>query len=166
MLPTLASLFTHRARCRVPYLPEVCVGIDIPKAGVDGDLGFCTSCPTYGGTVPTQCAGWTSTPDTIILPSGVSRSCTKYSSTGCKNQTIISDPTSGVTESMLTSVDVWYPDGGQDPLRIVLHQQLWETLPNIPTPIYTVQQSTMDITKFEVGSLSPAAFRHCTPINN
>ena len=144
-------------------MPEICVGIDIPKDGL-GDMGLCTSCPQYG-SLPLQCTGWTSAPDTIILPSGVSMSCTKYTSTGCKNQTILPD-SQGVSESMMLSVDVWYPNGAQDPVRITMRQDIWETVPDLPTPIYTNDVSTMDIAKFDVGSLSKAAFRHCTPINS
>eukprot|EP01043_Picozoa_sp_COSAG02_P074901 COSAG02_NODE_15200_length_1194_cov_1.067580_1_plen_145_part_00 len=144
-------------------MPEVCVGIDVPKDGV-GDMGLCTSCPQYG-TLPLQCTGWTSAPDTIIVHSGVSTSCTKYTTTGCKNQTVVPD-SQGVSESMMLNVDVWYPDGGQDPVRITLRQDIWETEPAPPAAIYTRDVSTLDIAKFEVGSLSPAAFSHCTPINS
>lgn len=63
---------------------------------------------------------------------------------------------------MQYSVDVYYAVSGQDPLRIVMHQDLWEDLPQVGV-VHTVDASTYDITKFEVGSLSPSSFRHCTP---
>lgn len=153
----LEPLLSHRT-CRVPYLPAVCLPIDIP-ASVQ-DFGICTSCPQYG-PLALQCTGWTSAPATITLPSGVRREVIKYTSTGCKNQTI-APPGSGVDETMQYSVDVFYPDGAQDPLRIVMHQELWETVPSVGV-IHTADESTLDIAQFEAGSLSPAAFTHCTP---
>ena len=151
------STCAHR-RCRVPYLPEVCVAIDIPKTP---DLGLCSTCPQYG-PLGLNCTGWTSAPATIRLPSGVSKSGTKYTSTGCANQTL-APPDAGVPlGAMQTNVDVFYAAGGQDPLRIVVRQDLWENLPQIG-PVHTVDSSTYDITHFQVGSLSPALFRHCTP---
>ena len=118
---------------------------------------MCSSCPQYGA-LGLNCTGWTSAPATIRLPSGVSKGCTKYTATGCANQTLVA-PDAGAPTVMQYSVDVYYAVGGQDPLRIVMHQDLWEDLPQVGA-VHTVDTSTYDITKFEVGSLSPRSFRH------
>ena len=144
-------------------MPEVCVPIPIPKAGAPGvpeDFDICSTCPQYGFQ-PLDCTGWTSADDTIVLPSGVPKPCTKYTSTGCKNQTILPPDPSGGSEFMRYSVDLWYPVGSsQDPARIAIHQDIVASVPNVGV-IETRETSTMDITKFEVGSLSHIP--HCNP---
>ena len=133
----------------VPYLPSVCVGLPITTG-----LANCAACPSYG-LLPLTCSSWISAPSTLR-----GTPVTVYTSTGCQNQT--STLSSGQVLISLRSVDVFYPVNGQSPLRIVIHQQLWEDIPNAGQ-IHTTESSTLDITKFEVGSIGAASFHHCTP---
>lgn len=64
--------------------------------------------------------------------------------------------------AILPGVTVYYPINSQNPLRLSVRQQIWEAIPNVGAT-HIDQTSTMDITKFQVGSLSPSTFEHCTP---
>ena len=135
--------------------------MNVPKAASGTGLQ-CSACPSYG-VLALDCTGWISAADTIVTPSGP-KSATKFTSTGCRNQTItLESQGQVVTEYMVYSVDVWYPVGGQDPLRITAHQEIWEDLPPTGQALHFAQDATYDITRFEVGSLSAASFAHCTP---
>ena len=118
------------------------------------------------GVVEAVSTGWVSGPDTIVSPTGVSTAVTRFSSTGCTNTTTRVDQPGGpaIVLTLLPQVTAYYPTNSQSPLRLTLRQQLWEDVPNVGN-VYLDQTSTMDITKFEVGSLGPANFAHCTPIN-
>ena len=137
----------------VPYLPSVCVGLPIATG-----LANCAACPSYG-LLPLTCSSWISAPSTLQ-----GTPVTVYTSTGCQNQTTTVAQPDGSALSIVTlmSVDVFYPVNGQSPLRIVIHQQLWEDIPNAGQ-IHTTESSTLDITKFEMASIGAASFQHCTP---
>ena len=110
--------------------------------------------------MPLNCDGWTSSSTTIILPNGDAKACTVYTATGCKNTTTVVDPNSQTIQTVLLSVDVYYPVGMQNPVRLVTNQDLWGGSPTVGM-IHTHQQAVIDIAKFDVGSLSPASFSHC-----
>jgi hypothetical protein len=143
----------------VPYLPSVCVGLPIPK-GTN-----CADCPSYG-VMPISCTGWVSGPDTIVSPNGVLMAVTRFSSSGCTNTTTRVDQPDGsaIVITILPQITAYYPINSQNPLRLTMRQEMWEDVPNAGK-VYLDQTSIMDITKFEVGSLGPANFAHCTPIN-
>ena len=111
--------------------------------------------------MPLTCNGWTSSTATIILPNGVAKVCTMYTTTGCKNTTAVLDPSSQTIQTVLLSVDVYYPFGSQDPVRIVTNQDLWDGSPSSGV-IHTHLQAVIDIAKFDVGSCGPASFSHCS----